>query len=97
MNTNYELAHLGIGKAQYRRGDYKLAMASFKLAHNANYYSKAYSEYRDEVLSKNFAWIMTAIILLIVLWITLSYRKHLIEKNRALAASMAMNEENITF
>lgn len=93
MNTNYELAHLGIGKAQYRRGDYKLAMASFKLAHNANYYSKAYSEYRDEVLSKNFAWIMTAIILLIVLWITLSYRKHLIEKNRALAASMAMNEE----
>lgn len=93
MNENYELAHLGIGKAQYRRGEYKEAMANFKLAHNANYYSKAYAEYRDSVLSANFSWIMTFIIMLIVLWMVLSYRKHLKIKNAKLAASAAMNEE----
>ena len=93
MNENYELAHLGIGKAQYRRGQYKEAMAEFKLAHNANYYSKAYAEYRDSVLSANFSWIMTFIIMLIVLWMVLSYRKHLKIKNAKLAASAAMNEE----
>ncbi len=93
MNENYELAHLGIGKAQYRRGDYKEAMENFKLAHNANYYSKAYAEYRDTILSKNFNWIMTGVLMLIVLWVTLSYRKYLKKKNAALMASAAMNEE----
>ncbi len=93
MNTNYELAYLGIGKALHRRGEYKEAMEYFKLAHNANYYSKAYAEYRDQLLSKNFGWIMTAVIMLVSLWVTLSYRKHLQKKNMAIAASVAMNEE----
>lgn len=93
MNTNYELAYLGIGKALLRRGEYKEAMEYFTLAHNANYYSKAYTEYRDIILSNNFSWIMTAIILLVVLWITLKYRKSLKEKNLALVARAAMNEE----
>lgn len=93
MNENYELAHLGIGKAQYRRGEYKEAMANFKLAHNANYYSKAYAEYRDSLLSANFSWIMTGVIMLVMAWIVLSYRKHLMVKNQKLAASAAMNEE----
>ena len=93
MNTNYELAYLGIGKALLRRGEYQEAMEYFKLAHNAIYYSKAYTEYRDIVLSKNFNWIMTGIILLVVLWITLSYKKSLKEKNLAIAAKASMNEE----
>lgn len=93
MNTNYELAYLGIGKALLRRGEYKEAMEYFKLAHNATYYSKAYAEYRDIILSNNFDWIMTGIILLVVLWITVSYSKNLKKKNLALAAAAAMNEE----
>ena len=93
MNTNYELAYLGIGKALLRRGEYQEAMEYFKLAHNAIYYSKAYTEYRDIILSKNFNWIMTGIILLVVLWITLSYKKSLKEKNLAMAAKASMNEE----
>ena len=93
MNTNYELAYLGIGKALHRRGEYKEAMEYFKLAHNATYYSKAYAEYRDIVLSENFNWIMTAFILLVVLWITLNYRKSLKQKNLAMAAKASMNEE----
>lgn len=93
MNTNYELAYLGIGKALLRRGEYKAAMEQFKLAHNATYYSKAYTEYRDIILSDNFNWIMTAVILLVVLWITLSYRKSLKQRNLAMAAKASMNEE----
>lgn len=93
INTNYELAYLGIGKALHRRGEYKEAMEYFKLAHNATYYSKAYAEYRDQILSKNFSWIMTGIILLIVLWIVLKYQKFLKAKNAEEAASIAMNEE----
>lgn len=95
INTNYELAYLGIGKALLRRGEYKEAMEYFELAHNATYYSKAYAEYRDQILSKNFSWIMTGMIMLIVLWIVLSYRKHLKAKNAAVAASIAMNEEKV--
>ena len=68
-------------------------MDYFELAHSATYYSKAYSEYRDAILSKNFSWIMTAVILVVVLWIVLSYRKYLKKKNLALAAATAMNEE----
>ncbi len=93
MNTNYELAYLGIGKALLRRGEYKEAMEYFTLAHNANYYSKAYTEYRDIILSNNFSWIMTGVILLVVLWITLKYKKVLQEKNLAMAAQASMNEE----
>ena len=93
MNTNYELAYLGIGKALLRRGEYQEAMEYFKLAHNANYYSKAYREYRDIILSENFNWIMTGIILLVVLWITLSYKKTLKKRNLAMAAKASMNEE----
>lgn len=93
MNENYELAHLGIGKAQYRRGDYKEAMENFKLAHNANYYSKAYAEYRDSILSANFSWIMTLVLMLVVIWVVFSYRKHLKIKNAKIAATAALNEQ----
>jgi hypothetical protein len=36
---------------------------------------------------------MTAVILLVVLWITLSYRKSLKQRNLAMAAKASMNEE----
>lgn len=93
MDTNYELACLGIGKALHRRGQYQEAMEYFKLAHNATYYSKSYQEYRDQVLSENFNWIMTGVILLVVLWMVLKYKKFLNEKNLQLAAQAALNEE----
>ncbi len=93
MDTNYELACLGIGKALHRRGEYQEAMEYFKLAHNATYYSKSYAEYRDIVLSRNFNWIMTGVILLVVLWMTLKYKNYLKNKNLRLAAQAALNEE----
>ena len=66
MNTNYELAYLGIGKSLLRQGNYEEAMEYFKMAHNGTYYSKAFSNYRDNVLKDNFSWIMTVAIIAIV-------------------------------
>lgn len=68
MNTNYKLAYLGIGKALNRRGDYKEAMHYFELAHSPEYYSKAFSNYRDGLLSENFSLLMTVIIAFVVLY-----------------------------
>ena len=41
-------------------------MDLFESAHNATYYSKAYSLYRDAVLRKFFAPIMTGVILVVI-------------------------------
>ena len=66
MNTNYELAYLGIGKALHRRDQNKEAMRYFELAHNALYYSKAFEKYRDQVLNENFNLIMTVVVVFVV-------------------------------
>ena len=66
MNTNYELAYLGIGKSLLRQGRYEEAMEYFKKAHNGTYYSKAFSNYRDNVLKENFSWVMTVFIISVV-------------------------------
>lgn len=60
-NTNCELAYLGIGRAQMREGQYKEAMASFRLAANRTYYSRALEQYRAEVLDEAFAGIFAVV------------------------------------
>ena len=65
-NTNCELAYLGIGRAQMREGLYKDAMASFRLAGNRTYYSRALEQYRAEVLDEHFAVIFAVIVLALI-------------------------------
>ena len=57
LNTNCELAYTGIGTAQLREGNFKEAMTSFRLANNKTLYSRAFSEYRQDLLSGNFLWV----------------------------------------
>ncbi len=66
MNSNYELGYVGIGKSLLRAGEYEEAMGYFKLGHNSAYYSKAYQQYRDNILKDNFALLMTGIIVIVV-------------------------------
>lgn len=66
MNTNYELAFLGIGKSLMRQGEYSEAMVYFKQAHSSNYYGKAFGNYRDEFLQRNFDWIMTSVVVVVL-------------------------------
>jgi hypothetical protein len=65
-NTNCELAYLGIGRAQMREGAYKDAMASFRLAANRTYYSRAMKQYRAEVLDENFSVIFALIVIVLL-------------------------------
>lgn len=65
LNSNYEIAYVGIGKSLLRQQKYKDAMHNFKLGHDKNYYSKAFEGYRKEVVSANFSWVMTGVALVI--------------------------------
>lgn len=64
MNSNYEIAYNGIGKLLLRQENYKEAMTYFELGHDQYYYSKAFKEYRNEVLKANFGWIIGGVVLL---------------------------------
>lgn len=66
MNSNYELAYVGIGKSLLRQEKYKEAMENFKMGNNKAYYSKAFQGYRDQFLEENFSLIMTSIVVIVV-------------------------------
>lgn len=59
LNSNYEIAYIGIGKSLLRQQKYREAMRNFKLGNDRYYYSKAFEGFRKELIDKNFTWIMT--------------------------------------
>lgn len=62
LNVNYEIAYSGIGRFHLREGNFKEAVDYFKLGHNSYYYSKAFQNYRNQILRDNFGWIFGGII-----------------------------------
>jgi tetratricopeptide (TPR) repeat protein len=69
QNSNFELAYAQIGKILLREGDYRKAMAYFKLGDmrgdpilQESGYNKALSEYRSQFLGQNLAWILTVVL-----------------------------------
>ncbi len=66
-NANCELAHIGIAKVLYQEGDYEGALEHYKLANDRTNYKDAYSLYRESVLSDNFDFIMTLLVVLVIL------------------------------
>ena len=58
MDSNYALAHKGIGKVLYKEEKYKEAMSEYRLAADKEGYSKAFVEYRHEMFRQYFGWIM---------------------------------------
>ncbi len=69
LNVNYEIAYGGIGRYHLREGNFKEAVEYFKLGHFHYYYSKAYQNYRNEILRRNFGWIFGGVILIGALFI----------------------------
>jgi tetratricopeptide (TPR) repeat protein len=65
LNANYEYAYVGIGKHYMNQKEYKTALENFKLGYDRLYYGKAYKQYRDSIIKKNFAWV--AIVLLVII------------------------------
>ncbi|MBQ8292895.1 MAG: hypothetical protein IJX78_03690 [Bacilli bacterium] len=84
MNSNYELGYVGIGKSLLRLEQFEEAMYYFELGHNAAYYSKAYQQYRDNILKENFALIMTGLVITAVGLCGLMFVKHQNKKKQGL-------------
>jgi tetratricopeptide (TPR) repeat protein len=61
-NSFYELAHTGLGKAYFKRGDYVTAMQEYSVARNKDGYSEAFGEWRHDFLRENFGWVLPLII-----------------------------------
>ena len=63
-NNNFDLAYIGIGKALYNQGKYDEAMEMLKTAYETEYYSKAFTETRKQIISK---WMIPLIAFVIIL------------------------------
>ncbi len=64
LDSNFELAYVGIGKSLLAAGDNKNALKYFKLGMDRRYYSIAFKRYRDEILKGNLGYILTGALLL---------------------------------
>lgn len=67
IDSGYFLAHKGIGKIQYREGDYDAAMDSYELAEDKSGYSNAFSEARHEIFRDYFFWIVVIVVIIAVI------------------------------
>jgi tetratricopeptide (TPR) repeat protein len=65
QNNNFDLAYTGIARVMLRQGDYQKAMEYYKYAENHLGYSKAFREYRKEVVGR-FIWGVPLIAALLV-------------------------------
>jgi len=78
LNSNFEVAYIGIGKALMKQGDNKAAMDYFQNGNNREYYSEAFKRYRKEIVMESFGWIVLGIVVvvgLIVAVVKLSRRR----------------------
>jgi len=65
LNSNYDIAYLGIGKSLLMAKKNKEAMEYFKLGMSRKYYSIAFKRYRREVMQEHFGTFMTTAVILI--------------------------------
>ena len=65
LDSNYSLAHKGMGKIAYKNGDYKKSMPEYKLADDPDGYSQSFARYRHNIFRNYFGWIMFGVIGLI--------------------------------
>jgi hypothetical protein len=67
-NTNYDLAYIGLGRALLRQERYEEAMYYFKLKYDTANYSKAFQQYRKQVVEDNIGIVIVGIFSLIILF-----------------------------
>lgn len=67
FNANSEIAHIGLGKVYMMTDEHELAMQEFEFANDRGNYSTAFELYRKESINRNFGWIATALVLLIII------------------------------
>ncbi|MGZ9585114.1 YIP1 family protein [Paenibacillus marinisediminis] len=63
MNSNFDVAYIGIGKSLMKKGDYEAAMRYFKLGNHRENYSEAFKQYRKEIVINHFGTIVLMVVL----------------------------------
>ena len=69
LNANYNLAYIGIGRAQMQQDDFEGAMENFKKAYNRTNYSKAYRYYRQQWMEKNIHWVVIGVLAVVIFFV----------------------------
>lgn len=64
LNSNYDIAYIGIGKAMLLEKNNKAAMEYFKLGMDRDYYSVAFKRYRKDLLQQSFSTVLTILAVL---------------------------------
>lgn len=72
LNSNYDIAYIGIGKSLLMDKNNKEALKYFKLGMDRDGYSVAFKRYRREVMQEHFGTFLTAVMILVLAW--LSYK-----------------------
>ncbi|QHW33751.1 hypothetical protein GZH47_25090 [Paenibacillus rhizovicinus] len=67
INSNYEVAYIGIGKSLLKQGENKEAMRYFKLGNNREKYSEAFKRYRKEIVLDRFGTIVLVVLAAVLL------------------------------
>ncbi|TFE23054.1 NHL repeat-containing protein [Cohnella luojiensis] len=80
LNTNYEIAYLGIGKSLLMEKKNKEAMEYFKLGMSRKDFSVAYKRYRREVMKEHFGSFMTVLLSLVTAFIAYRIARQVIRR-----------------
>ena len=67
LNSNLDMAHVGMGKAKLRAGESESAMEHFRQGMHPEYYSRAFKSYRKELLWERFGLVASLLIVAVVL------------------------------
>jgi tetratricopeptide (TPR) repeat protein len=57
-DSNFELAHTGLAKAFFKRGEYANAMLEYEVARNRDGWSLAFGELRHDFVREEFGWVL---------------------------------------
>lgn len=68
LNSNYDIAYIGIGKSMLMEKRNKEAIAYFKLGMDRDHYSVAFKRYRREMMKEHFGTFLSALLLLAAVW-----------------------------
>lgn len=66
LNSNYDIAYIGIGKAMLIEKNNKEAMKYFRLGMDRDYYSVAFKRYRKDLMQQSFSTVFTVMLVLAV-------------------------------
>lgn len=75
LDSNFELAYSGIGKAYLASGENKKAMDYFELGKNQEYYALAFKRYRNEFLKNNLQYILIGFVGIVIIGVIVKRRR----------------------